>query len=58
MNLIEIKDLTKSYGKKEALKNINLTIEPGKIYGLWFPHVHAEEQFTSRKRYVAFRLFH
>ena len=34
MNLIEIKDLTKSYGKKGALKNISLTIEPGKIYGL------------------------
>jgi ABC-2 type transport system ATP-binding protein len=38
MNLIEIKDLTKSYGKKEALKNINLTIEPGKIYGLLGPN--------------------
>ena len=31
MNLIEIKDLTKKYGNKEALKDINLTIEPGKI---------------------------
>lgn len=38
MNLIEIKDLTKSYGKKEALKNISLTIEPGKIYGLLGPN--------------------
>ena len=38
MKLIEIKDLTKSYGKKEALKNINLTIEPGKIYGLLGPN--------------------
>ncbi len=38
MNLIEIKDLSKSYGKKEALKNINLTIEPGKIYGLLGPN--------------------
>ncbi len=38
MNLIETKDLTKSYGKKEALKNINLTIEPGKIYGLLGPN--------------------
>ena len=38
MNLIEIKDLTKKYGKKEALKNINLTIEPGKIYGLLGPN--------------------
>lgn len=38
MNLIETKNLTKSYGKKEALKNINLTIEPGKIYGLLGPN--------------------
>lgn len=38
MNLIEIKDLSKSYGKKEALKKINLTIEPGKIYGLLGPN--------------------
>lgn len=38
MNLIEIKDLSKSYGKKEALKNINLTVEPGKIYGLLGPN--------------------
>ena len=38
MNLIEIKDLSKLYGKKEALKNINLTIEPGKIYGLLGPN--------------------
>ena len=38
MNLVEIKDLTKLYGKKEALKNICLTIEPGKIYGLLGPN--------------------
>ena len=38
MNLIEIKDLTKKYGQKEALKNINLTIESGKIYGLLGPN--------------------
>lgn len=38
MNLIEIKDLNKEYGKKEALKNINLTIESGKIYGLLGPN--------------------
>ncbi len=38
MNLVEIKDLTKLYGKKEALKNISLTIEPGKIYGLLGPN--------------------
>lgn len=38
MNIIEIKELTKTYGKKEALKDINLTIEPGKIYGLLGPN--------------------
>lgn len=38
MNLIEIKNLSKSYGKKEALKNIDLVIEPGKIYGLLGPN--------------------
>lgn len=38
MDLIEIKDLTKKYGNKEALKDINLTIEPGKIYGLLGPN--------------------
>lgn len=38
MNLIEIKNLSKTYGKSEALKDINLTIEPGKIYGLLGPN--------------------
>ena len=31
---LEIKNLNKSYGKKEVLKNINFTFEEGKIYGL------------------------
>lgn len=34
MALIEIKDLSKSYGKKIVLKDINLTIPSGKIVGL------------------------
>lgn len=34
---IEIKNVSKSYGKKEALKNINLTFENG-IYGLLGPN--------------------
>jgi len=38
MNLIEIKNLNKFYGKKQALNNINITIEPGKIYGLLGPN--------------------
>ena len=31
---LEIKNLTKTYGEKEVLKNINFTFEEGKIYGL------------------------
>ena len=27
-------NITKTYGKKEVLKNINLELEKGKIYGL------------------------
>ncbi len=32
--MIEIKDLTKSYGKTRVLRDINLNIEKNKIYGL------------------------
>ena len=32
--LLEIKNVSKNYGKKEALKDINLTISGGKIIGL------------------------
>lgn len=32
--MIEIKDLTKAYGKNIALDNINLTIDNGSVYGL------------------------
>ena len=32
--MIEIKNLYKNYGRLEVLKNINLQIENGKIYGL------------------------
>lgn len=38
MKLIEIKNMTKNYGHKKALDNINLTIEKGKIYGLLGPN--------------------
>ena len=34
MKLLEIKDLNKTYEKKEALKNVNLDIKSGKIIGL------------------------
>ena len=34
MNLVEIKNLNKSFGNKQVLKDINLTIPDGKIIGL------------------------
>lgn len=34
MDLVEIKNLSKSYGNKEALKDVNLNISSGKIIGL------------------------
>ena len=34
MATIKIENLMKSYGTKNVLKNINLTIEENKIYGL------------------------
>lgn len=34
MELLEIKNLYKSYGEKQVLKNINLTVPRGKIIGL------------------------
>jgi ABC-2 type transport system ATP-binding protein len=36
--LIQISDLSKSYGKKEALSNLSLTIESGKVIGLLGPN--------------------
>lgn len=33
-NFIECKGLSKKYSNKEVLKNVNLTLEKGKIYGL------------------------
>lgn len=34
MNLVEFKSVSKSYGNKQVLKNVNLTIPKGKIIGL------------------------
>lgn len=38
MTLLEIKDVSKFYGRKKALDHINLSIEPGKIIGLLGPN--------------------
>ncbi|RMF20790.1 MAG: ATP-binding cassette domain-containing protein, partial [Cyanobacteria bacterium J083] len=32
--MLEIRNLCKAYGKKQVLNNLNLTIEPGQVYGL------------------------
>ncbi|UJF15381.1 ABC transporter ATP-binding protein [Jeotgalibaca sp. MA1X17-3] len=32
--MIELKNISKTYGMKQALKNINVTIKPGEIFGL------------------------
>lgn len=37
-NLIELSHLSKFYGKKAALQNVNLTLESGKIIGLLGPN--------------------
>ena len=34
MSLIEFRDVTKKFGYKVALDEVNLKIEKGKIYGL------------------------
>ena len=34
MSLLEIKNLSKSYGNKEVLENVNLTIDNNRIIGL------------------------
>ena len=36
--LIRCSDISKSYGKKEALRSVNLTIESGKVIGLLGPN--------------------
>lgn len=38
MNLIELDNVTKKYGNKNVLNNVNLKIERGKIYGLLGPN--------------------
>ncbi|MFT4568074.1 MAG: ABC-2 type transport system ATP-binding protein [Saprospiraceae bacterium] len=38
MPVLEIKNLSKSYGRTKALDNLNLTIEPGQIYGILGPN--------------------
>lgn len=45
--LIKCEELCKHYGKKEALKNINLKIEGGHIYGLLGPNGSGKTTFIK-----------
>ena len=36
--LLECRNLKKNYGKKQAVRNITLNLERGKIYGLLGPN--------------------
>lgn len=38
MNIIEIKDLTKNYGKARGINNVNLSIEQGEVFGFIGPN--------------------
>lgn len=38
MNVLEIENLSKAYGKVKALDNLNLTLEAGNVYGLLGPN--------------------
>lgn len=38
MNIIEIKDLSKSYGKQVALEGVNLNVKSGEVYGFIGPN--------------------
>ena len=38
MHILQVKNLYKSYGKTEVIKNISFSIEEGKIYGLLGPN--------------------
>ena len=38
MSLVEFKNLSKNYGTKQALVDVNIKFEKGKIYGLLGPN--------------------
>ncbi len=38
MSVIEIKNLTKSFGTQQALRGLNLTVQPGEVYGFIGPN--------------------
>ena len=51
--LIEIHNLSKSYGKKEVLKNVDLNLSGGKIIGLLGPKMCIRDRiYINRKNIV------
>lgn len=47
MSLLECKNLCKSYGRKEVLKDLNLTLESGRIVGLLGPNGSGKSTFIK-----------
>ena len=46
-NLLELSNITKSYGSKVALNNVNLSLEPGKIVGILGPNGSGKKNFLN-----------
>ena len=47
--ILDCQNLTKYYGNKIALDNLNLTLEPGKIIGLSRPQRQREKPLLSNR---------
>ena len=46
-NILEVKELSKSFGNKEIFRNVNLKLEGGKIYGLIGPNGSGKSVFLK-----------
>lgn len=46
-NVLEVKELSKSFGNKEIFRNVNLKLEGGKIYGLIGPNGSGKSVFLK-----------
>ena len=46
-NVLEVKELSKSFGNKEIFRNVNLRLEGGKIYGLIGPNGSGKSVFLK-----------
>ena len=54
MNTIEIRNLTKNFGQKQALKGLNMTVPAGAIYGFIGEKIHNGKDYlradSSKRR--------